>query len=88
MYQYLSTQEYTGISETGIIFQIFERIKLLITNLANCQAGGIGFGNFDDDIGRVFALLSIKESKDNIVTLREAIRFFFVLGEPLIYAIL
>ena len=75
-YGYLDNQAYVCHSEYGIIFEVFEKIKLLITGLANCQAGGIGLGNFDIDMGRFLAGMEISPSNDSVYALREAMMMF------------
>lgn len=76
LYQYLDNQAYSCHSERGAIFEVFEKVKLLISSLANCQAGGIGFGNFDIDMGRFLAGMKISHSGDSVYALREAMMLF------------
>ena len=76
LYKYLDDQAYTCHSERGTIFEVFEKIKLLISGLANCQAGGIGFGNFDLDMGRFLTGMEISPSDDSVYALKEATMMF------------
>lgn len=76
LYQYLDSQAYYCHSERGTIFETFEKVKLLISSLANCQAGGIGFGNFDIDMGRFLAGMEISHSDSSVDALREAMMLF------------
>lgn len=76
LYKYLSFQQFSSREEKGIIYETFEKVKLMIANLANCQAGGIGFGNFDSDIGRMLEHFSITRTNDNLSTLKETIEMF------------
>lgn len=53
-------------TEQGKIFEIINRIKQLITNIALSQSGGIGFANFDCDIDVLFNKYDILLTPVNI----------------------
>ncbi len=76
LYAFLSKQRYDAQNEEGAILEIFEYIKLLITGLANCQAGGIGFGNFDIDVGNILETIGVVENERNVTTLNKCLELF------------
>lgn len=65
-----------NLSQYAIILDLFEKYKSLITNLGTCQSGGIGFANFDIDIGEYLEKHNIKKDKINIVLLKDSIHLF------------
>lgn len=74
--KYLLQRSYPARSGYGKIMQVFEEIKLLITQLAVVQSGGIGFGNLDIDLEQVFQTLELEENEDNEVFLNETVEGF------------
>lgn len=70
---YLLRRSYPMRSSHGKIMQVFEEIKLLITQLACVQSGGIGFGNLDLDLEQVFQALELEACEDNAAFLGETI---------------
>ncbi len=74
--KYLLQRSYSARSGCGKILQVFEEIKLLITQLAVVQSGGIGFGNFDIDIEQVFRALNLEEDERTTAFLDEVMGEF------------
>lgn len=70
---YLYSKKYISKSPGGKIFEIFNSIENLITNLATNQSGGIGFSNFDVDIANVLTSLDIRYCEENLSILRDGI---------------
>lgn len=63
--EYLLRRSYPMRSDHGKIMRVFEEIKLLITQLACVQSGGIGFGNLDLDLEQVFQALGLEACEEN-----------------------
>lgn len=76
LYGHLRSSSFTSRSDRGKIMEVFERIKLLITGLAVVQSGGIGFGNLDTDLGRVFEDEGIEKTDENVLFLEDAAASF------------
>lgn len=73
---YLLSHRYASRSGCGKIMEVFEALKLLVTRLAAVQSGGIGFGNLDADLERVFENLALERTEDNMEFLTEAAASF------------
>jgi len=76
LYGYLRSRPFTNRSDCGKIMEAFERIKLLVTRLAVVQSGGIGFGNLDIDLNRVFEDEMIEKNAENVSFLEEVVTSF------------
>lgn len=63
-------------SQNGIIQQVFSSIKTLISSLAVCQTGGIGFSNFDTDLSETFEELDVVPSNSTVLFLEESTQDF------------
>lgn len=72
----LSVGGFVSESDFARIVEVFEKLKSLIANLAVCQTGGIGFANFDGDIGGTLVKLGIACSEENKRFLRETVALF------------
>ncbi len=72
----LAVDGFSAKSDYGRITEVFEKIKTLITNLAVCQTGGIGFANFDGDISGVLERLGIRPTEANRQILTETVALF------------
>lgn len=72
----LTAAEYVAASDAGKIMEVFEKIKEIITSLANNQSGGIAFGNFDIELSSLFAVLNIESSSDNVKVFNDAMELF------------
>ena len=55
----LDAKKFVSTNDFSKIAEIFEKIKSLISSLAVCQTGGIGFANFDIDIADVLEKLNV-----------------------------
>ena len=72
----LDKNTFVAHSDFGLIAEIFEKLKILISNLAVCQTGGIGFVNFDGDIADTLERLTIRYNDANHEAMREVVRMF------------
>ena len=72
----LSPEGFIAESDTCRIMELFEKIKALISNLAVCQTGGIGFANFDGDLSAALDQLKIPCSESNRNVMMEAAALF------------
>ena len=72
----LATEKFTSKSNFSKITEIFEKLKTLISNLAVCQTGGIGFANFDGDVGDALLRLGVAPTESNKQFLAEAVSLF------------
>ena len=75
-YACLRSQSYVSVTECGLIHEIFEKIENLVTRLAVVQAGGIGFGNLDIDLEKLFDELKLSCTEENVIQLEEAVARF------------
>ena len=55
----LDVKKFTARNDFTKIAEVFEKLKSLITSLAVCQTGGIGFANFDGDIADTLEKLGV-----------------------------
>lgn len=76
--EYFKKYALESTDDFGKILETFEKIKVLITNIANCQTGGIGFGNIDLDIAKLFDVSCIEYNSINIKVLHTVIHNFIV----------
>lgn len=76
LYEYLHSHPFTSRSSRGKLMEAFGRIKLLITRLAVVQSGGIGFGNLDKDLNRIFEEAGIEKTAENVSFLEEVAAAF------------
>lgn len=72
----LDAHGFRAESDFGKMAELFEKLKSLITNLAVCQTGGIGFANFDGDIASTMERLGIPCSEANQAFMREQAALF------------
>jgi len=72
----LSPAGFTSRSDAMKIIELFEKIKNLISNLAVCQTGGIGFANFDGDLAAVLESLDVPGNESNQNVMMEAAALF------------
>lgn len=72
----LATDGFTAESDHGMITELFEKIKALVSGLAVCQTGGIGFANFDGDVSSALERLGVSATDDNKRFLTEAVALF------------
>lgn len=73
---YLQSLAITSATDAGMIQELFAAIEGLVTQLAVAQSGGIGFGNFDIDLGTAISRLGIECSDSNRAVLADAVRAF------------
>ena len=76
--EYFKRHPLNSCDDFGKILETFEKIKILITNIANCQTGGIGFGNIDLDLEELFINNTIEYNDLNIKVLHEVVYGFIV----------
>ena len=76
LFGYLSRHLSSKMEGVQLIIFLFEEIKNLITHLANLQSGGIGFANFDADVGAILTDAQIERSPENVHLLSEMISGF------------
>lgn len=67
---------FSATNDFGRIAEVFEKIKTLISNLAVCQTGGIGFANFDGDIASTLERLGVKYSQTTQEIMQEMMHIF------------
>ena len=72
----LDVNTFSAANDFGRIAEIFEKLKNLISNLAVCQTGGIGFANFDGDIAAALELLKVECNAVNREIMMEMTRMF------------
>ena len=72
----LTPDGFTAQSDHGMITELFEKVKALVSGLAVCQTGGIGFANFDGDVGSALERLGISATDDNKRFFAEAVALF------------
>lgn len=72
--RYLEDEIFSSSTATGVIFEIVDTIEHLITELALEQSGGIGFGNFDIDLGETLRRRGLQPSEENKRALGDAMR--------------
>lgn len=70
---FFETIELDSKTEQGKIFEIINKIKYLITNIALSQSGGIGFANFDGDIHFLFQKHHISLISENVDFFKDCI---------------
>ncbi len=61
----LDAKKFVSTNDFSKIAEIFGKIESLISSLAVCQTGGIGFANFDIDIADVLEKLNVPFSEAN-----------------------
>ena len=76
LYNILNVNKFTTKGYVPRIFEIFEKLKSLISNLAVCQTGGIGFANFDGDIAITLEQLGIPCTEQNRTIMEQAVALF------------
>lgn len=76
LYNILNINKFTTKGYAPRIFEIFEKLKSLISNLAVCQTGGIGFANFDGDIATTLEQLGIPCTEQNRALMEQAVALF------------
>ena len=74
--QVLDVNTFSAANDFGRIAEIFEKLKNLISNLAVCQTGGIGFANFDGDIAATLEHLNVECNTANREIMLEMTRMF------------
>lgn len=74
----LSAHNYGSVSPAGAVFEIFAVCKQVITELAVSQTGGIGFANFDIDVGAELERLHVTPGASAETVVGDAIRDFLV----------
>lgn len=74
----LSAHNYGSVSPVGAVFEIFAVCKQVITELAVSQTGGIGFANFDIDVGAELERLRVAPGASAETVVGDAIRDFLV----------
>ena len=72
----LATSSIVSSTDAGKIQELLAAIEELVTQLAVAQSGGIGFGNFDIDLGAAISRLGIECSDSNRAVLADAVRVF------------
>ena len=72
----LDVKTFRTNSDWSRIAEVFEKLKSLISNLAVCQTGGIGFANFDGDIADTLTKLGIACSENNQSAMTEMVALF------------
>ena len=75
-YRYLQRHRFLGASDCGRIAETFDEIERLVTRLAVVQSGGIGFGNLDIDLERLFDGLALEKTERNREFLEETVARF------------
>jgi ribonucleoside-triphosphate reductase len=65
-------------SEAGRIAELVDQVRAKICRVEHCQTGGIGFANFDVDLGTAFEAANIPFSEANVIALEDALRALFV----------
>ena len=75
-------------SEAGRIAELVDQARAKICRVEHCQTGGIGFANFDVDLGTALEAAKIPFSEANVIALEDALRglFFFLSTQRLRYA--
>ena len=68
----LEEVEIASVTVPGMVGELFGAIEELITKLACEQSGGIGFGNFDIDLGDALVRLGIECDASNKAALDDA----------------
>lgn len=68
----LDTERFSATNDFFRIVELFEKLKGLITELAVCQTGGIGFANFDGDLAETLEKLHVECSPENQMAMHEA----------------
>ena len=58
--------------------ELVEQVRWKICRVEHCQTGGIGFANFDVDLGDAIDLANVPFSEENILILEDALRNLFV----------
>ena len=61
----LDIENFSATNDFFRIVKLFEKLKGLITELAVCQTGGIGFANFDGDLAETLEKLHVECSPEN-----------------------
>ena len=61
----LDVKKFVSKNDFCKMAEVFDKIKSLITSLAVCQTGGIGFANFDIDVADVLEKLNVPFSEAN-----------------------
>ena len=72
----LAPEEFAARTDETKMVEIFEKLKNLITNLAVCQTGGIGFANFDGDIAATLTNLNIPCQDSNRALMADLMALF------------
>ena len=72
----LAPERFASHTDETKMVEIFEKLKNLITNLAVCQTGGIGFANFDGDIAATLTNLNIPCQDSNRALMTELTALF------------
>lgn len=65
-------------SDAGRIMELLEQVRGKICRVEHCQTGGIGFANFDMDLGDAIDAADIPFSAANVLVLEDALRNLFV----------
>ena len=65
-------------SEAGRIAELVDQVRAKICRVEHCQTGGIGFANFDVDLGTALEAAKIPFSEANVIVLEDALRALFV----------
>lgn len=70
--------EFEGLSDTGKILRLFNYLERIVSKVGNEQSGGMGFGNFDNDLATIINTLQITVNEVNLRLIRESIKEFLV----------
>ena len=65
-------------SEAGRIAELVDQVRAKICRVEHCQTGGIGFANFDVDLGTALEAANIPFSEANVIVLEDVLRDLFV----------
>ena len=74
--RYLEAREVSSASDAGKIHELLDSVKALVCELALAQSGGIGFGNFDIDLGAALESTGVQCAEGNEEILLDAMRSF------------
>ena len=65
-------------SEAGRIAELVDQVCAKTCRVEHCQTGGIGFANFDVDLGAALEAAKIPFAEANVIALEDALRNLFV----------